>query len=330
MAARIFPVTDAVDGDFVNRMYPYWSNACLIDGQAYIFAGTTDDRPKFFRVNLDNGEVTRLGALLPYTGTGEGWSWDINGRIYLGDGPFLRRVNPISGQDDVIFSVQDRFPGHRLWQIHVSRDGQMQSATLQRVTSEGAYPNVGTVVHHSATGQLDYFPALGKLDESSISKNGRWVLIQEDNNDRIIDLTMDPVQERLVYDAERAVAHCDMGPDYAIGEADKPDPGACVKMDLATLEITILYLTNNMGHVSVQNGKCLLTDVMNLSLLPMDGSGPITLAQHGMVVPPNATPDVAYNHQCMANLDPTATVAVYVTNRGGRGRFDVDLLVLPQ
>jgi len=39
---------------------------------------------------------------------------------------------------------------------------------------------------------------------------------------------------------------------------------------------------------------------------------------------------VAYNHQCMANLDPTATVAVYVTNRGGRGRFDVDLLVLPQ
>ena len=328
MTTKIIQVTDESDGVFINRMYPYWCNACVLDGEVYLFAGQTDDRPKFFRVNLERGTVTRLGALLAYTGTGEGWSWDLNGRIYLGDGPFLHRVNPFSGQDDIVFSIQDRFPGHRLWQIHVSEDGQTQSATVQLVT-EGTYPNVGTVVHHSAIGQLDYFPAIGKLDESSISKNGRWVLIQEDNNDRIIDLTMDPMQERIVLDAERAVAHCDMGPDYAIGEADKPDPGQCVKMDLATLAITPLFNTTNMGHVSVQNGKCLLTDKESLSLVPMDGSGPVTLAQHGMVVPPDATPDVAYNHQCMANMDPTATVAVYVTNRGGQPRFDVDLLVLP-
>lgn len=311
---RVIQVTDASDGEFVNRGYSYWSQAVVIGDAVIAFAGHVDGHPRFFSVSLRNGVVQRnLGALLRYTGTAEGWHFDREGWIYLCDGPRLRRVNPFSGEDRIVFDIGDAYPGHQLWQAHSSDDGQTHSATIQQVVSEGAYPKIATVVHRQ--GREHYFPALGPLDESAITSDGAFLIIKEGDDNRIVNL--ETGTRRIVTNAAGAIGHSDCGPGYVVGEDDQR--GACIYWDLRTNERRVLYETWGMGHVSVRAGRCLLSDAMNLSLVSLTGAGLLTLAQHGMV-------GDDYDHQVFASLSPCGRVAAYMSN--ATGRMDLYLLTL--
>lgn len=315
---RVIKVTDESDGRLLNRMYAYWSNAWVSGGSAYVFVGHEDNHPRFFRVNLSTGAVDRLGSLVPYIGEAEGWYWDEEGWIYLIDGPRFRRFNPFSGEDRVVYDISSSHPNCVLWQPHSSQGGRTHSATLQRIVSEGSYPKLGTITFHN--GQLKFHEAVGDLDESALA--GKYLVIQEringSDDNRIINL--DSNEERRITDHDRAVGHSDCGDGFVVGEADKPDPGACVYVDLNTLEKRILFLTLNMGHVSVRNGRCLLSGPTHLSLVDL-GSGSLTaLVEHGMV-------GSDYDHQVEGNLDPSGQVAAYMSNNGS-SRFDLSILVL--
>jgi hypothetical protein len=316
-------VTDERDGPLEPRMYPYWANAVVRDGGVYVFVGHADGRPRFIRVDLASRQVERLGPLLSYTGTGEGWHWDAQGRLYLIDGPRLRRVGPLSpGEDEVIFDITETHPGCDLWQSHSSDDGRVHSATVRQIVSNGAYPAIGTVV--SIDGQQQFFPAPGALDESHLTGNGRWLLIEDTNDLWIHDLTkMGP--SRVIRDTEGALSHCDTGADFIVGEDNFA--GACVRLDLATGERRILFRTWGMGHVSVRGDRYLFSDATHISLVAPDGSGLIRrLVEHGMVVPPGTPEWKKYDFQVQANLDPSGRVACYMTNNGG-DRQDVFLLI---
>lgn len=307
-------MTDERDGEILNRTYSYWSNALVTaDGSVLMFVGHADGQPRFFNVNLESRTVIRLGALLPYVGTGEGWYFDRDGFIYLCDGPRLRRVHPLTGSDVVVLDISESHPGCRINQAHSSDDGTVHSATVELIVSDGAYPKIGTVVQRG--GQRHFFQATGVLDESHISGDGSLLLIEEDNGNIIYDF--DSHVERTLTNEQGALSHVDCGPDFAVGEDDQA--GACTWLDLRTLQRRALFPTRNQGVVSVKGGRCIVTGQKLICLIAVDGSGVTHLAAHGM----NGS---GYDFMCRANLDPTGRVAMYVSNAAGR--MDAYLLAL--
>lgn len=306
-------VTDERDGELLNRGYAYWSAAHIgPDGLVTLFVGHADGQPRFFNVNLDSRTVLRLGALLPYAGTGEGWYFDRDGFIYLCDGPFLRRVHPLTGSDVVVLDISTSLPGSRVWQAHSSDDGTTHSATVERITSDGPYERLGTVVQRHGT--LRFIARQGTLDESQVDASGRYLVIKEDDDNRILDLV--DGSERRITNAEGALGHSDCGTGIIVGENDQI--GACVSMDLATLQQRPLFSTWNMGVVSVRAERCIVTDQTQVKLVALDGSSVRPLVEHGMQ-------GSGYDFLCRANLDPTGRVAMYISNAAD-GRMDAYLL----
>lgn len=316
----VIRLTNEVDGEILNRGYSYWPASWIDDssGYAFVFVGHASGLPRFYQVNLTTGQVTPIGSPVPYLGTAEGWYWDRNGRVMLLEGPRLHRVNPFNPtEDEVVLDVSEKFPGCRLWQAHSSDDGTVHSASVESVTEIGPYIRLGTIIGRN--GQLWQFsgPTRGELDESQVSGDGRWVLIKEGNDNRLIELASGA--ETVITNADGALGHSDNGPDYAVGEDDQR--GAMVLMPFANpTQRTVLHETWNMGHVSVQAGRCLLSGKTELCLVPLDGSRQIeTLAPHGMV-------GEGYDHQVFANLDRSGRAAVFVSNQFGR--FDAYLLLI--
>jgi len=323
---QVVQVTNERDGEFLPRMYSYWPNAVIRGEVIYVFAGHADGEPRFFQITPD-GRVARLGPLLPYRGTSEGWYWDADGWVYLIDGPRLRRVNPFSREDRVVFSIERTHPDCELWQAHSSDDGETHSATVQRIVSDGPYPRVGTVVCRGRDLQTFYEPK-GELDESQITPDGEFLIIKEDEQNRIVNLCSGA--QRMIWDAEGAVGHSDCGPGILVGEFSHGQYGECVLWDLrgplAFDQRRVLFTTWNMGHVSIRGGVCLLSDATHLSLVSLNGGGVVSFLRHGMTV---ADPLKPYNYQVKANLDPSGRVGCYMSNQGG-ARFDVFLTPIPE
>lgn len=316
---RVIRVTDQSDGDVVPRMYSYWPNAWIGDtGSVYVFAGHVDGTSRFFRVELATGQVHRFGPLVHYTGTTEGWYWDLEGYVYLIDGSALRRVNPFTGDDRVVVDISDSQPGCVLWQAHSSDDGLTHCATVKRVVNDGPYPAIGTIAVRR--GRQAFYPAQGDLDESQITPDGQFLVIKESENNRIINI--DTRDTRMIYDQDGAVGHSDCGPAMLVGEDNIH--GACVRWDLLGPLVPErrkeLFRTWGMGHISIRGGRCLLSNETSISLVDVDGAGVTPLIDHGMT-------GSGYDYQVKANLDPTGRVACYMSNQGG-GRMDVFLLVL--
>jgi len=310
--ARVIPVTIEADGAFAPRMMSDRANAVVFGEMATVFAGSRDTGgPVFFRVDLASDQVTRLESMLvPYRGETEFWYWLPDGTLIIGSGAQLHRVNPFRGDDEVVLDIGTMLPGHTLDQWHSSDDGSTHSATVK----DASWQKVGTVtIHH---GKQEYWPAQGVLDESQVSRNGRYVLIKERGDDnRIIDL--DTRVTTWIPDLGRAVGHSDMGPDYVVGEADKPDPGGMVIWHLDRLNEGPRFLVPslNMGYVSTRAGRCLWSGDEWLSLVDLEDGHVTPLVEHG------GTSD--YDGRVKANLSPCGRVATFMVDG------QVKLLILP-
>lgn len=312
---RVINITQG-EGQWLNRMYSYWSSVCWNSADIYVFCGNTDGQVHFFRIDPNTLRVTKLGPLLPFAGTGEGWYWDRNSKIYLCDGPMLKQVDPFTGRGDVVMATG--MSGCDLWQAHSSDDGQTHCATVRdtvNVLANGAYPKLGTIVR--CPPRLAFYGCeRPPLDESAVTSDGRYCIIKEADDNRII--TLSSGDERWLSDAEGALGHSDCGASYAVGEADKPESGQCIHLDLDTLQWRTLFNTRGMGHISVKGGRWLLSDDTHVStVLPLGGVFP--LFAHGMR-------GNDYDHQVQANLSPCGRVAAYVSNRDGQN--DVYVAVL--
>jgi hypothetical protein len=308
------PIQVSNEPGIVNRGYAYWSQAWLApDGVAYVFA-TRNEGPALFSVDLrtDAAAVRRLGQLAGYGGTGEGWYWDRDGGVTLLDGSRMRRVNPLTSEDAVLFDISDRFPGCRLWQAHSSEDGQSHSATVERMVTDGAYPRLGTVVWRG--GELQWFPSPGALDESQIDKSGRYVVIKERDDNVIVTLGSD--RTRVISDRDGALGHSDCGAGFVVGEDNIS--GACVQVDLRTLDRRELFRTWSMGHVSVRGDRCLVSNATSraLELIDLrDGSTRTLLSDIPGWEPGN------YDTQVRANLSPCGRLAAFVSSMTGRNEL---------
>jgi hypothetical protein len=311
---RVYQVTDASDGDIRPRMYAYWANAFIrdSDGVAFVFCSG----PRFFKVDLVTGRVDRLGQFINYQGETEGWYWSPNGKVYIPHGAQLHRVDPFDPADDeVVLDIAQLHPGCDLWQAHSSDDGRVHSATVRRIVSDGPYQKIGTIVQ--LPGRIEFFHAEGDLDESQVDRSGRFLCIQENHNNRIVDLEAGG-EPRRISDADGALAHLDMGHGFMVGENNQI--GACMQRYLPEpSEGRVLFPTWNQGYVSTRGGRCLHSGDTHLNLVALDGSGVTPIIAHG-----NTGTD--YDDRVKANLDPTGRVACYMSNM--HGRRDVFLLVL--
>ena len=308
------PIQVTNEPGIVNRGYAYWSQAWLApDGIAYVFA-PRDDGPAMFAVDLrtDPAAVRRIGQVAGGAGSGEGWYWGRDGWITLLDTSRMRRVNPRTGEAVVVFDISERFPGCRLWQAHSSEDGQAHSATVERVVADGAYPRLGTVVWRG--GGLQWFPSAGALDESQIDKSGEYLVIKEGDDNIVV--TLGTEQTRVVADRDGALGHSDCGAGFVVGEDNIR--GACVRMDLQTLERRELFRTWSLGHLSVRGDRCLVSDATRraLELIDLrDGSTRTLLADI------SGWDASDYDRQVRANLSPCGRLAAFVSNMTGRNEL---------
>lgn len=319
-APRLIQVTGEQDGRIPPRMMSYWANAWVnTDNSILVFCGSESGRPQFFRVDMGSRDVERLGDLgVPYRGETEGWYWTRDGGICLCDGPRFRRIYPLLNREENIFDISG-MPGAVLWQPHSSDDGTVHSATVQQRVENGPWPKIGTVVYRM--GSVEYFPAQGVLDESALTADGTYVIIKEDDDNRIINLSTRDT--RYIRDRERAMGHSDCGPRYVVGEADKPDPGMCGWWDLNgplnPERFHPLFPTLNMGYVAVRGDRILHSSATQLRLVDRYSEAITTLMDHGG--------GKEYDDRVKANLSPCGRVACFMSSFGSPRR-DVYLLIL--
>lgn len=293
-----------IRGSFRRRMYSYWSNAWVHpDGATFVFGGNPG--PSFYRID-PSGDIHELGTLSVRSGgETEGWYWDLNGRLYIADGNTFWYVNPFDGSAQEIYSA----PGP-LWQPHSSLDGQVHSATLK----DSSWRKIATVVWYR--GRLLRFDAIGELDESIVTKDGEWLVIEEKwlipgtpeakDHNRIIRLATQ--EEYVLSQWDGAVGHCDTNLDSVIGEDD--EHGACVVWNLRERSRRELWRTWNMGHVSWQAGRLLSSDNESLTLVDTNSAAMQHVQSHGIHV----TSD--YDTQVRANLSPCGKRATYIGDDG--------------
>lgn len=323
MGPRFIRVTNEQDGRIPPRMMSYWANAWVEGNSIWVFCGHEDGLPRFFIIGPSSGSVERRGNMnIPYRGETEGWYWDREGWVYLYDGPRFRRVNPRTGADDIIYDISEvqGIPRNTvLWQPHSSDDGQTHSATVLQRVDVGSYPKIGTVL--CRFGKVDYFPAQGVLDESALTSDGAYLIIKENEDNRII--TLATRDTRHIADRERAMGHSDCGAGWVVGEADKPDPGMCGWWDLNgplnPERFHSLFQTLNMGYVSVRGERILHSSETQLRLVDRQTGAITTLMDHGA--------GLAYDDRAKGNLSPCGRVVCFMSSFGGPRR-DVYLLIL--
>jgi hypothetical protein len=291
---------------FRPRIYSYYANAWVNpnDGTTHVFASG----PTFFAISAD-GSIQGSPASMRYAGETECWSWDLQGYIYLPVGDRILRVNPFTGEEQVVMTAP---AGYTLWQQNQSDDGQVHTATLK----DASWRMVGTIYNYR--GRQDIVWAEGELNESIVTKCGEFAIIQEkfgDSHDnRIIELASGREIYRIT-DAEGAVGHCDTGHGIVIGEDNFL--GACVVWDLRARTKRALWHTWNMGHVSFEAGRLLSSDSESLTLVDVNNASMQHVISHGGRV----TAD--YDTSIRANLSPCGRRATYMIN--GTSLFVVEL-----
>jgi hypothetical protein len=276
---RLTAPSDCGGGNCVDPVgYSYWRNINNHAGAdtLLIFLGLNRSRggggPTLFEYNKLTGAVVNRGALFASNSsfsyaTGEGWyfSATLPTKLYLNDGPRMRRYDVLSGQFETVFDASTQYGADKyIWQMHSSDDDRVHSATLRR---SGTWEMLGCIVYREDTDQFSYYPKVGDFDECQIDKSGHWLVIKENvdgqygEDNRIINV--DTGDERLLLDQAGAAGHSDMGHGILVA-ADNWDnlPNAVKRWDLLTDPLSNSLVYHNLfwspsapAHVSHGNAR---------------------------------------------------------------------------
>lgn len=327
-------ITNSSDGMVRPVGMAYWPCLNNSTGHADVWVFVSiEDTLTLFSVDKTSLAVQRLGPM-PFHSTGEFcyWSFSESDLLYVPQDNRLLRYNVETHQVDVAAEAPSP-----ITQCHSSYDGRVHSMTLE---GGAAVWRNGTILR---------FPSSSGYDECQVDKSGRWLLIKEGTDNRLIDL--ESRREFTLTDKQGAVGHSDMGFGYVIGEEDQTDPGGVFRLwlfsDTGPIDGGVVYSTDWTGmsrYVShcnafpapAQQNAVLCSashagDVARANELvhvPLDGSGRI------VTVCPNLTDLNAsgggeeYWRKCRANIDPTGRYACFSGNMGSE-RMDVFVVAIP-
>jgi hypothetical protein len=229
-AVRVTSASDCGGKDCVNYVgYSYWRNMNNHVGSdtMLVFLTLRTDRrgtgPTLFRYDKVTDQVTNAGPLFdtasPFRyATGEGWyfSATLATKLYISDATKLYRYDVVTKALDTVFDV--RSPEavavvgaqRQIWQMHSSNDDRVHSATVRSANNQP----LGTLVFREDIRQYLYYPTPGGYDEAQIDKGGRWLVIKEQENNRIVDIETGEVT--MLLDQDGAGGHSDMGYGYVV------------------------------------------------------------------------------------------------------------------
>lgn len=337
---RAVRVTDVRDGQVYPCGYSYWSrvNNHRDRPELLVLVGLKDFGPSIYRIDKASHQVIGPHPLFAedaplFQDEADQWYFSATEptTIYACSGRTFLKIDATTGSVSVVFETQF---GDSLFQSHSSDDGRVHSATVK----DAEYRPMGCMVWRDG-GQQTFYQAQGAYDECQVDASGRWLLIKEHDDNRIVDLSGQQ-GPRLIRNADGALGHSDCGWGFATGEDDMHDPpGRTVSIDLATGEARLVYQldqwTSGLGHVAVRGQTALISNahrepfarVNDLIVVPLDGS------QQWRAIAPNLVDLNApgggsdYKKQPMANLDPLAQYACWSANHGS-DRLDIFLVQL--
>jgi hypothetical protein len=280
----------------------YWRNINNHSGQDILklFLAINDELTIF---TFDKRSLRIVGERklgIHHTGEGCYFSAIQSDMLYFTEDNYLYRVNI---DTNVITPVMEVPATSILWQCHSSWDDKTHSG-LQKDRIRDYEPVLWVVVQ----GHDRYvYPIKGSPDECQIDKSGEYLVIKEDNYNRIVHIPSR--EERIITDEEGAVGHSDCGDGTLIGEDDWFQ--GLVQWDLRTFEKkNLLHTGSNMGYVSVQGSRILLTSPENLILVDEHGGSRILCS--------NLSEDQSYENRPKANLCPLGEYAIWTAFVNGR------------
>jgi len=341
-------VTNADDGDILPRTYAYWQNVNSHAGGTTmrVFLGTSRG-PQFWDIDLRTHAVTPKGPIFPpghilSASTAEGWYWDTfnSNMLYCSDDEHLYRYHVHESRLETVVDITPFtawMGAHALRQWHSSHDSTIHSATALKVVADGAWPKLGTVVYDEdgTCGKWAWYEARGTLDESQVDKSGRWLVIKEDDDNRIVDLKTG--HEQVVTDQDGAAGHSDNGFGYVVGADNWQQLATWRLRDFASGATHVVYESawdDQVLHVSHCNARPRPAQIQwvlgsgpckDLILIPLDGSMTCRHVAPSMCTYPTSNP---YDYFPKANLDPHGDHALWT--RYADGRFDAFMVQIPE
>ena len=230
---------------------------------------------------------------ISHTGEGIYFSASAPEALYIPSEHQLIRLNISTLEKEVILE------GHYK-QYHSSWDDTKHSASVLNDNGE----IIGWQVNDK------FFERKGNPDECQIDKSGRYLIIKEDDSNRILDITTN--WEEFISNQDGAVGHSDTGFEIVYGEDDFNSlPGALVEWNLSNLEKITRYSTGiwNMGYVSYSPKGLLVSTPSDLRWLDLSGNLIRTIETH------SDTSD--YHARVKANVCPLGEFAVWTEMNNG-------------
>jgi hypothetical protein len=276
---RITDASDCGGTDCVAYVgYSYWRNTNAHEGShdMWIFLGLNHAKggsgPTLFKLDKTTDAITKMGPLFPsgskfVSNTGEGWYFSATrtNKLYLNDGPKMLRYDVVSHLFDTVFDITAHFGSNRyIWQMHSSNDDMVHSATLRVLST---HEDLGCLVYSEKTHQFSFFAKQGTYDECHIDKSGRFLMIQENIDNRYdmenVFIDLQTGAHMTVYDQNGAVAHADMGYGYVAGSDNWNSlPNASITWTFAPTWAkgpadfyNVNWNVSQANHLSHQNAK---------------------------------------------------------------------------
>lgn len=279
----------------------YWRNINYHERQniLYILLSINDELIIFTIDKLSLTVLSEKGLGIHHTGEGCHFSAINSSKLFVPTDKELYTIDINTGAKSVVWNLLD---GNNLWQCHISHDDNIHSATIK----DENYNIVKWGAHNNFNG-TKYFNIQGDPDECQADKSGKWLIIKEDNYNRIVYI--ETRAERLITNEEGALGHSDCGFEFAIGENDMSSkPGALDMINFINGSKSNIFSTGiwNMGYVSCTNAPsdfCLVTTPNELIRVWFDG--------RSKVICPNLTQSQKYEHRPKANLCPLGEYAVW-------------------
>ena len=344
-------LTDDRDGLIEPSGYGYWRKINAHEHESSISVVVGRGEAPALLVRVEKATLAVSSEIVPdLRGTGEQWYFSASDPdvLFVCDGSrALRRVDVLNGLSSDVFSVQDDC---YVWQCHSSADERRHSATLRDRSTDRA---LASIVYDERTKTLRKFDAKASLDECQIDASGRWLLIKEGDDNRIVDIDASTPSETFVSNEHGAVGHSDNGFGYAIGEDDfHARPGAFVMLDFAQRSASpLIYHTTNwqamarhVSHTNAPRPRVLLSSACRVNVpranelvvAPLDGSLTCTVVAPNLVDldasggdgPATTRADRDYRKLPKANLDPYGEWACWTANCG-TDRLDAFLVRIP-
>lgn len=277
----------------------YWNNINNHRGSSELkLVLAVDDGLIIYTISKDDLRVLITEPInVHHTGEGVYFSAQYPSMLYIPQGNTLWRYNIETKQREAAWIVGQ----NNLWQCHTSVDDKVHSATIRNSN----YQNICWGAYSTDREWLIDFK--GHPDECQIDKSGQWLICKENDDNRIIHLRSGG--EKFISNADGAVGHSDVGHGYMVGENDQI--GAAVYWSLESLTMELVYGPNiwNMGYVSVQNDRCLLSLPDSQLILVQGGVSRL------VCLAPTDSQD--YADRVKANLCPLGEFAVWTARVNG-------------